>query len=94
MRDCGLYCDDGVVQAECLKFRFMPVILHELHKVAVLWNWHKIRPSTNQESPSGIPDMPYLALYQKSLGSWKTRPQNVQVHLDDIDVVEGDCCYL
>ena len=51
MRDCGLYCDDNVVQADCLKFCFMPVIRHELHKVAVLWNLHKIRPSTIQESP-------------------------------------------
>ena len=49
MRDCGLYCDDDVVQAECLKFCFLPVIRNELHKVAVLWNLHKIRPSTNAE---------------------------------------------
>ena len=50
-RDCGLYCDDDEVQVKCLKLCFMPVIRHELHKVAVLWNLHKIRPSTTQESP-------------------------------------------
>ena len=61
MRDCGLYCDDDVVQTECLKFCFTPVIRNELHKVAVLWNLQKIRPSTNAESPSGRPDMLYFA---------------------------------
>ena len=88
MRDCGLYCDDDAVQAECLKFCFMPVIRHELHKVAVLWNLHKIRPSTNQESPSGRPDMLYFV--PEVTGGEDLK---VQVDLDDVDVVEEDCCY-
>ena len=88
MRDCGLYCDDDVVQVECLKFCFMPVIRLELHKVAVLWNLHKIRPSTSQESPSGRPDMLYFV-------PEVTGGEDLQVHvdLDDVDLVEDYCCY-
>ena len=90
MRDCGLDCDDGVVQAECLKFCFIPVIRHELHKVAVLWNLDKIRPSPNQESPSGTcrPDM--LFFVPEVTGGEDLK---AQVDLDEIDIVEEDCCY-
>lgn len=59
MRDSGLYCSNDAVQAECLKFCFMPLIRKELYKVAVLWNLHKIRPMNNAESPSGRLDMLY-----------------------------------
>ena len=87
MRDCDFYCDEDVVQAECLKFCFMPVIRHELHKVAVLWNLHTKRPSTNQESPSGIPEVLYVVPEVTGGDDLK-----VQVDLDDIDVAENDCC--
>lgn len=59
LRDCGLYLGDNVIEAECLKFCFMPVIREELHKFAIQWNLHKIRPSRNAESPSGRPDLLY-----------------------------------
>lgn len=59
LRDCGLYLEDNVIEAECLKFCFMPVIREELHKFAIQWNLHKIRPSRNAESPSGRPDLLY-----------------------------------
>ena len=77
-----------MVQAESLKFCFVLVIRHELHKVAVLWNLHKIRPSTNQESPSGRPDM--LFFVPEVTGGEDLK---AQVDLDEIDVVEEDCCY-
>ena len=66
----------------------MPVIWLELHKVAVLWNLHKIRPSTSQESPSGRPDMLYFV-------PEVTGGEDLQVHvdLDDVDLVEDYCCY-
>lgn len=87
MRDAGLYCEDDVVQAECLKFCFMPVIRHELHKVAVLWNLHRIRPSTNAESPSGRPDMLYFV--PEVTGGEDLK---VLVDFDDVDVAEESCC--
>ena len=59
LRDCGLYLEDNVIEAECLKFCFMPVIREELHKFAIQWNLHKIRPSRNAESPSERPDLLY-----------------------------------
>ena len=85
MKDSGFYCDDDVVQVE---FCIMPVIRFELHKVAVLWNLHKIKRSTNQESPSGRPDMLYFV-------PEVTRGEDLQVHvdLDDVDLVEDYCCY-
>ncbi|KAJ7385288.1 hypothetical protein OS493_016362 [Desmophyllum pertusum] len=88
MRDCGLYCDDDVVQVECLKFCFMPVIRNELHKVAILWNLHKIRPSTNAESPSGRPDMLYFLPDVTGAEDLKE-----DIDLDDIDLAEQRCCY-
>ena len=57
LRDRGLYCDADIINEECLKFCFMPVIKDELQRVARLWNSHRIRPSTNLESPLGKPDM-------------------------------------
>ena len=55
LRDVGLYCDDDPLHEECLQFSFMPLIQEELNRVAQHWNLHRIRPSLNQESPSGRP---------------------------------------
>ena len=66
----------------------MLVIRLELHKVAVLWFLDKIKPSTNQESPSGRPDMLYFV-------PEVTGGEDLQVHVDlhDVDLVEDYCCY-
>ena len=48
LRDRGLYCDADIINVECLRFCFMPVIQDELQRVARLWNSHCMRPSTNQ----------------------------------------------
>ena len=60
LRDMGLYNDDGEFERECLKFCFMQVIQKELNVIARNWNLHRIRPSNNAESPSGIPDVRYF----------------------------------
>ena len=57
MRSCGLYHDDDCIEVECLKFCFVLILRDELHRAAKLWNLHRIRPSTNMESPSGRPDV-------------------------------------
>ena len=49
-----MFCDADVIQCECLKFCFMQVLRDEL------WNLHRMRPSTNVESPSGRPDILYF----------------------------------
>ena len=56
MRDIGLFCDGDELQVECLKFCCMGVIQDELSHFRSLWNLHRIRRSTNAESPCGRPD--------------------------------------
>lgn len=56
----GLYCDDDPLHVECLRFCFQPLIQEELNRVAQHWNLHRIRPSLNQESPPGRPDVLYF----------------------------------
>jgi hypothetical protein len=51
LRDSGLYSDNDAIQRECLKFCFMDILHKELHRVARLWNLHRIPPSFNMESP-------------------------------------------
>lgn len=60
LRDSGLYCDSDIINVQCLKFCYMPVIRNELQRTARFWNSHRIRPSTNQESPPGKPDILYF----------------------------------
>ena len=88
MRDSGLYCANDALQAECLKFCFMPLIRKELYKVAVLWNLHKIRPTNNAESPSGRPDMLYFVPDVTGGADLKQ-----DVDIDDIELAEQRCCY-
>ena len=57
LRDVGVYCADDPLHEECLRFSFMPLIQEELNRVAQHWNLHRIRPSLNQESPPGRPDV-------------------------------------
>ena len=83
-----LYCANDAVQAECLKFCFMPLIQKELYKVAVLWNLHKIRPTNNAESPSGRPDMLYFVPDVTGGADLKQ-----DVDIDDIELTEQRCCY-
>lgn len=60
LRDIGLYHDDDMIHRECLKFCYMDIIQTELHRTARDWNLHRIRPSTNAESPAGRPDVLYF----------------------------------
>ena len=53
MTNDGLFCDDDYIQEECLKLCFTNILRDELQRAARLWNAHRIRPSTNVESPSG-----------------------------------------
>lgn len=60
LRDRRLFNDDDIIHRECLKFCFMDLLQNELHKVAKLWNTHRIRYSANGKSPSGRADILYF----------------------------------
>ena len=64
----------------------MDVLQTELHKVAQLWNTHRIRPSTNLESPAGHPDFLYF-IPQSS----NTRDYLTQVGVDELDIAKEHC---
>ena len=86
LRDRAFYPEDDDIQLECLKFCFMPVIREELHKFAMQWNLHKIRPSRNEESPSGRPGL--LCFIPENTGA---RDLMIPVPLDDIENAEQLC---
>ena len=60
LRESGAYNDGNPVHVECLKFCYHDILRIELNKVAMLWNLHRIRPSTNTESPAEKPDVMYF----------------------------------
>lgn len=59
----------------------MPILKEELNKVAILWNLHRIRRSTNPESPPGRPDMYFMPEINN------TRDYKTALDMDDVDVV-------
>ena len=87
MRDSGMFCDADVIQCECLKFCIMQVLRDELYKFAEQWNLHRMRPSTNVESPSGRPDILYFLPEINGARNLIT-----VVSLDDVEVAEQRCC--
>ena len=86
LRDSGFYCDDDLIHRECLKFCFMDVIQSELHRAAQEWNVHRIRPSGNQESPSGKPDVLYFVPASVDSQDYVT-----PVDIDEIEIAEITC---
>ena len=61
----------------------MDVLRNELHQVAKLWNLHRIRPSANNESPPGRPDLLYFVPQATDTINYAT-----PVDEDDLDVSE------
>ena len=64
----------------------MDLIQSELHSVALEWNVHRIRPSTNLESPSGKPDVLYFLPTFLGVQDYCT-----PVHLEEIEIAEDMC---
>ena len=60
----------------------------KLHRAARLWNLHRIRPSTNVESPCGRPDV-LLFLPEVS----NTRNYMEDIDFDELELAEERCCY-
>ena len=86
LRDSGLYNDENVIRRECLKFCFMDLMQEELHRVVLEWNVHRIRPSTNLESPPGKPDILYLLPELKGAQDYST-----PINVDEIEIAEDMC---
>ena len=86
LRVSGLYCDDNIIHCECLKFCFMDVIQSELHRAAKEWNIHRIRPSSNVESPAGKPDVMYFIPESVDAQDYVT-----PVDMDEIEIAEDMC---
>ncbi|KAJ8302239.1 hypothetical protein KUTeg_021226 [Tegillarca granosa] len=59
MEEEGLYNGD-FLDKNLVQFCFMALIQDELDDIAEIWNTHKIRPSRNQNWPSGRPDLMYF----------------------------------
>ena len=54
-----MYDDTNFMHIQCMIYCFVPVLREELYTVMKLWNTHRIRPSSNRESPPGRPDVLY-----------------------------------
>ena len=87
LRDSGIYSDDSAIHRECLKFCFMGILRKELHRVARLWNLHRIRPSSNMESPAGRPDFLFFLPEANDARNY-LKP----VCIKDIEIAEERCC--
>lgn len=83
----GLFSDDNIIHVECLKFCYMSLIQEECYRIAKHWNTHVIRPSTNEDSPSGRPDTLYFI--PKVTGT-----VNYIVNVDNVDneLANEMCC--
>ena len=87
LRDSGVYCDGNAIHVECLKFCFMQLLQDELNQVAKHWNLHKIRPSTNGDSPAGRPDVLYfLPELQETMNFCSPVPE------EELELVREMCC--
>ena len=88
LRENGLYSDSNIIHTECLRFCFMDLIRANLHQTAQLWNCHRIRPSRNENSPAGRPDLLCFLTGQADITDFKTEvakdSANVQVCEDSL----------
>lgn len=66
----------------------MPEVLFHrcLHKAALEWNVHRIRPSSNVESPLGKPDVLYFVP-----ASAESQDYMTPVDIDKVEIAEDTC---
>ncbi|KAJ7388158.1 hypothetical protein OS493_039510 [Desmophyllum pertusum] len=87
LRDQGLINDDDYIHMQCLKFCFLPLLRAELQRVAQHWNLHKIRPSRNEDTPAGQPDVLYFLPEADGKESYLN-----EVAIEEVDVAMDVCC--
>ncbi|KAJ7382244.1 hypothetical protein OS493_036278 [Desmophyllum pertusum] len=90
LRDRGLYCDANAVHVECLLFCYMALIREELQRVARLWNLHRIRPSTRNNSFS--PWSTCLLYHHPEMTGAEECKHDVDI--DELDVARDMCCVM
>lgn len=64
----------------------MDLIQDELNRVALEWNLHRIRPSTNLECPSGKSDILYFLPELKGAEDYSTL-----IDTEEIEIAENMC---
>ena len=64
-------------------FSFMNIIREELHRFAIQWNLHKMRPSSNENSPCGRSDLLHTVLELNGTGYFM-----IPVSLDDLGMAK------
>ena len=91
MRDNGDYCDENPIDVECLKYCFMRLLREELYHAAQHWNLHQIRPTRNQDSPSGRPDLLYFVPESVGVTDCKVCPNHNDVAISK-ELVNNEQC--
>ena len=86
LRDSGQFSDANPLQVDCIRFCFTPLIQAELNRVARHWNLHKIRPSSNNESPPGRPDVLFFLPQLLNTADYKTPAPS-----DEIEIATEMC---
>ena len=84
----GVYNNTDVLQVECFKFAFFPVIQKELENIKDNWNSHRIRKSlqsSNEGRPAGRPDILYFVGESSS-------EYLLKFNHDDLRLVKEECC--
>ena len=80
----GLYNDDNLINQECLRFCFMPVLRDELYSITSYWNTHSIRQVNNSESPAGRPDQLYFIPQIQENQDFKCLPEEFDLTLETV----------
>ena len=86
LRDSWQSNDDNLLHRDCLRFCFTRLIQEELSRVAKHWNLHKIRPSSNTESPPHRPD---VLFYLPQLR--ETADRETAIPCDEIEIAKEMC---
>ena len=86
LRDLGQFSDANPLQVDCIRFCFSPLIQAELNRVARHWNLHKVRPSSNNESPPGRPDVLLFLPQLINTADYKTPASS-----DEIEIATEMC---
>lgn len=86
LRDSGQFSEANPIQVNCIRFCFTPLIQVELNRVGRHWNLHKIRPSCNNESPSGRPDFLFFLSQLLNVSDYK-----MPAPCDEIEIATEVC---
>lgn len=85
LRDSGYLHDDDPVHIECVRFCFLSLIQRDLDEITEMWNCHRIRRQTQNESPTGVsPDVLY---YQPQTYNGASCGYPLPCDLNQLDII-------